>query len=124
MENGDEIVIYQLRVVIEGISPLIWRRFLVPGNYSIADLHYILQIAFGWENAHLHRFVIYGKDFGIAYVGGMSFWDNPYEVRLANLEFRKGEKFLYEYDFGKWYPQFAVKNVVDSESAKELALAV
>ncbi len=55
------MVIYQLWVILKDISPLIWRRLLVPGDYSIADLHYILQIAFDWDNVHLHRFEIYGK---------------------------------------------------------------
>ncbi|MEJ7863342.1 MAG: hypothetical protein WKF90_17060 [Pyrinomonadaceae bacterium] len=43
MSDGEEVVIYQLRVILKDISPLIWRRLLVPGDYSIADLHYILQ---------------------------------------------------------------------------------
>jgi pRiA4b ORF-3-like protein len=37
---------YQLRVVLRGISPLIWRRLLVPGDSSVADLHATLQPGF------------------------------------------------------------------------------
>ena len=48
--------IYQIKVSLVGISPLIWRRLLVPDTTSIAELHYILQIAMGWEDYHLHRF--------------------------------------------------------------------
>jgi hypothetical protein len=54
-------IIYHLRVVLRRISPLIWRRLLVRGDSTIADLHHLLQIAFGWSDAHLHRFVIHGK---------------------------------------------------------------
>ena len=99
MGDGEETVIYQLRVVLEGITPLIWRRLLVSGDYSIADLHFILQIAFDWDDINLHRFYIHGKDYGIYHSGGMSFSDDPYQVKLADFEFRKSEKFLYEYDF-------------------------
>ena len=99
MEIAGEPVIYQLRVVLDSMSPLIWRRLLVPGDYSIADLHFILQIAFDWDDWNLHRFFIHGKDYGIYHSGGMSFSDDPYQVRLADFKFRKGEKFLYEYDF-------------------------
>src|SRR5439155_7670615 len=34
-----EPVLYQLRVVLRGVSPLIWRRLLVRSDSSIADLH-------------------------------------------------------------------------------------
>ena len=123
MEDRQETVIYQLRVVIEGISPLVWRRLLVPGDYSIADLHYILQIAFEWENIHLHRFFIHGKDFGIAYIGGMSFADDPAAVRLADFAFRKGEKFLYEYDFGAdWRHVLRVEDILKPDLKKKYPL--
>ena len=44
---------------------------------TIAELHAIIQIAFGWSDSHLHQFVIHGKPYGIAYLGGVSFADNP-----------------------------------------------
>lgn len=119
MNDGDETVIYQLRVLLEGISPLVWRQLLVPGDYSIADLHYILQIAFDWDNVHLHRFEIYTKEYGIAYEGGMSFSDNPHKVRLADFKFRKGEKFLYEYDFGdSWRHLIRVEDILKLDLKK------
>ncbi len=99
METAGEPIICQLRAALKGISPLIRRRLLVPGDYSIADLHFILHIAFDWDDWNLHRFFIHGKNFGIYHSGGTSFSDDPYQVRLADFKFRKGEKFLYEYDF-------------------------
>src|SRR6266851_4547743 len=56
--------VYQLRVVLRGVSPLIWRRLLVRSDSTIADLHRALQIAFGWSDEHLHRFVIHGRIHG------------------------------------------------------------
>lgn len=61
--------IYQLRMVIAGISPLIWRRLLVPATATIAELHTIVQTVFGWGGEHLHRFVIHGTEYGISYAG-------------------------------------------------------
>src|SRR5664279_6223699 len=40
--------VHQLRVVVRGVSPLIWRRLLIPADTTIADLHAVLQVAFGW----------------------------------------------------------------------------
>ena len=48
-ESGNDI--YQLRAVLRGISQLVWRRLLVRADSSVADLHEVLQIAFGWEAA-------------------------------------------------------------------------
>jgi hypothetical protein len=48
--------IYQLRAVLRGISPLIWRRLLVRSDSTVAQLHEVLQIAFGWDDEHLNRF--------------------------------------------------------------------
>jgi hypothetical protein len=45
-------VVYQLRIVLRGISPLIWRRMLVRSDSTVADLHAILQTAFGWSDEH------------------------------------------------------------------------
>jgi hypothetical protein len=37
--------VYQFKVVLRGISPMIWRRLLLRSDHSIADLHYAIQIA-------------------------------------------------------------------------------
>src|SRR5664280_1482967 len=91
--------VYQLRVVVRGVSPLIWRRLLVPADTTIAGLHAVVQTAFGWDGEHLHRFVIHGVEYGISYVGGVGFRDDPHLVRLADLGLRPTERFVYVYDF-------------------------
>jgi hypothetical protein len=97
------VEVYQFRVYLREISPAIWRRLLLRSDQTIADLHYTLQITMGWSAFHLNRFVIHGKDFGVAHVGGMSFSDDPRTVKLSDFHFRLRERFLYEYDFGdRW----------------------
>jgi hypothetical protein len=97
------VEVYQFRVYLREISPAIWRRLLLRSNQTIADLHYTLQIAMGWSDLHLNRFVIHGKEFGVAHIGGMSFSDDPHMIKLSDFHFRLRERFLYEYDFGdRW----------------------
>jgi len=105
--------VYQLRVVVRGVSPLIWRRLLIPADTTIAGLHAVLQIAFGWNGDHLHRFVVHGREYGIGYVGGPSFGDDPRRVRLGDLGLRRTERFTYHYDFtAGWCLDLRVEQVV------------
>jgi hypothetical protein len=123
MEGAKEPDIYQLRVVLDRVNPMIWRRILVPGNYSIADLHFILQIAFDWDDVNLHRFFIHGKDYGIYHSGGMSFSDDPFQVQLADFKFRKGEKFLYEFDFfNSWTHIVRIEDILSFDPKKKYPL--
>jgi hypothetical protein len=90
--------VYQLRVVLAGISPLVWRRLLVPAETSIADLHEILQIAFGWSDEHLHRFTIHAVEYGLWRPGSAGFSRDSRQVRLDSFGLRRGERFTYEYN--------------------------
>lgn len=56
MSARAEPVVYQLKIVLQGISPMIWRRLLVKSDSTIEDLHYIIQIAMGWEDIHIHYY--------------------------------------------------------------------
>jgi Plasmid pRiA4b ORF-3-like protein len=102
--------VYRLHVWLREISPMIWRRLLVRSDSTVADLHYTLQIAMGWEGYHLHQFIIRGKRYGVPQPGGMRFSDDPTQVRLADLRLRLRERFLYEYDFGDlWQHEIRVE---------------
>ena len=46
--------IVQLKVRLLGISPMIWRRVLVPESVSLRELHGILQMRMGWDGIHLY----------------------------------------------------------------------
>ena len=92
--------IYQLRAVLRGISPLIWRRLLVRSDSTVTQLHEVLQIAFGWDDAHLNRFEIRGREYAVYRDGGGMMGIDARSVRLDGLKLRRVERFVYEYDFG------------------------
>ena len=85
--------VYQLRIVLREISPLIWRRLLVRSDTTLGHLHTMLQIAFDWSDEHLHTFHLHGKDYG-------SNGAETRHVRLRTLRLRCGERFRYVYDYG------------------------
>ena len=90
---------YQLRVVLARVSPMMWRRLLVPAETSIADLHQVMQAAFGWSDEHLHRFTVHGVEYGMWQPGSAGFSHDARRVRLSRFGLRTGERFTYEYDF-------------------------
>ena len=81
MSETSTPVTYQLKIVLVGISPMIWRRIKVSSDLTIADLHYIIQIVMGWKEEHLHQFLIHGVHYGINYPGTGGFMGNVYKIQ-------------------------------------------
>lgn len=111
--------VYQLRVVLGAISPLIWRRLLVSGATSLAGLHDILGVCFGWSDEHLHRFVVRAADYD-AYAG-----DDLRTVRLVDLGLRRTERLVYDYDLGVlWRHDIRVEQILTAEPGQPLPRCV
>jgi hypothetical protein len=108
---------YVLRVSIAGARPKIWRKLSVPENYTLGDLHTILQTAFGWNDGHLHSFTVnavkYGmpeEDLGVGYDFGAI---DENTVCLGELDLQPKQKFCYLYDFGdSWEHEITVSKIV------------
>ena len=83
----------QIKVWLLGISPMVWRRVLVPSVYTLRQLHGVIQVAMGWEGIHLYQFCLRAARHGSWELSASS----P-EVALAALQLRKGARFTYEYD--------------------------
>ncbi|MBV9031531.1 MAG: plasmid pRiA4b ORF-3 family protein [Pseudonocardiales bacterium] len=114
--------VYQLRVVLAWVSPLIWRRLLVPAEATIAEWHAVLQATFGWGGEHLHRFVIHGTGYGISYLGGVGFRDDARGIRLGELGLRAGERFTCQYNFtADWQVDLRVERVQPGEPGRVYA---
>ena len=50
--------VYQFRIMLKYIKPAIWRVIQVPENYTFWDLHVAIQDAMGWQDYHLHDFIL------------------------------------------------------------------
>lgn len=126
MERTEKAIeVYQLRIWMRKISPQIWRRLLVRSDCTIAELHGILQVAFGWSDEHLHQFLIRGKPYGIGRIGGIIFEDNPRRVQLSNFHFRCKETWVYEYDLTDWWQhEIRLEQVLPFDPAKRYPLCI
>jgi len=82
----------------------------------------------GWEDIHLHHFIIHGLQYGVTQLGGTVFSDSASEVKLALFGLRLKEKILYEYDFSIcpsmgawrywWRHQIRVEAIVPQKSSQ------
>lgn len=86
----------QLKVTLAGSKPPIWRRLTMPESITLARLHELIQIAFGWTDSHLHLFEIGGEEYGPSAEGIKA---RSERVRLSRLV-SVGDRFSYVYDFG------------------------
>ena len=119
IKPASPVDIYQLRVVIRGIFPLIWRRLKLRSDSPLATLHYALQAAFDWQDYHIHRFVIRGEEYGINRKGGPLYSSDARLVRLSDFNFRCFEKLIYEYDFSdRWIHDIKVESILSFDSKK------
>lgn len=91
--------VYSIKAALHGVSPMVWRRLRIHGSTSLANLHYILQTCFGWDDEYLHCFHIHGRDFGLWRDGGMAYSDDARQVALQEFAFDAGDRFHYEYNF-------------------------
>jgi Plasmid pRiA4b ORF-3-like protein len=91
--------VYQFRIVLQDISPLIWRRLLIRSDMSLATLHAALQVVFAWSDTYLHSFHIHGKAYGTPRLDGPHIDGDARHVPLAALCFHQGERFSYVYNF-------------------------
>lgn len=106
--------VYQLKVVLQGSKPPIWRRLEVPADTNLARLHEIIQVAFGWEDCHLHAFDTPYGDFGIP---DPELGHEPADsVTLEQVLPGARSKITYTYDFGDdWRHEIVVEKVLDPE---------
>lgn len=86
--------VFRIKVVLQDSKPPIWRRLEVPADMSLDDLHDALQIAFDWDNSHLHRYETRS--------GGERDMLDDRRLHRTRLEtvLREGERLRYVYDFG------------------------
>jgi hypothetical protein len=115
---------YQLKIELEGITPPIWRRVLMPGNVSLGRLHSIIQVAMGWDNDHLHQFIIGKQVYSDPAFKLNDSWGAPpvlneKKTLLADIAPRAGKVLIYVYDFGdSWEHRIKVEKILKQTPSK------
>jgi hypothetical protein len=110
--------LYQLKLVLLGISPPIWRRVQAPSTMPLSNVHDVLQAAMGWTNSHLHQFHKNGKYWGIP--GDDEYADikviDERKVPVEKVLRFAGDTMRYLYDFGDdWLHEVVLEKILPSD---------
>lgn len=109
---------YTFKVVL---GKAVWRKIRLSHKHTLEDVHLCIQKAFDFDNDHLYTFFMDGKRYSDdAYHS--SFGDEPpfaYEAVIGKLDFYKGKKILYLFDYGDSW-EFLVQLVAIDENEKEI----
>lgn len=112
-------MLLQIRVTLQYIEPKIWRRILIDAERPLEDLHWVIQIGFGWEDSHLYLFEKDGKKYEIPSLEDDSFGESNSEdassFQIKNMLSKQGDQLIYEYDFGDGWRHEVVVESIDSE---------
>jgi len=102
---GSGLTVHRLLVELLESDPVIWRRLEVRSDCPLSALHWVLQTAFAWENAHPWQFAKVRKNRIGAEVAATH--------TVAAAMPAKGDKLVYTYDFGDaWEHLIVVEDVL------------
>lgn len=97
-----------LRVELQDIEPLIWRRLRLPKAMRLDSLHNAIQITFGWTDSHLHEYragealrfgvLAIEEDFGEGDLGPP--FQDERKWTIGKLAQSGETDWVYVYDFG------------------------
>ncbi len=116
LKDDKQIPSYILHVSITFSDPLIWRRIQVPGSFTLARLHEVIQLSMGWSDSHVHQFLV-GK---ISYEPTMRskvpreakrFDEHKYKLHMLE----EGMRFVFTYLYdagGGWEHEILLEEVV------------
>lgn len=119
--NSEAVI---LSVTLEMENFHVWRRIVVPKNFTFPDLHKVLQIVFGWRDYHLHEFLVLAEqkenpkpimnlvchEEAFSYETGVPM---KLETGVKLSEYLPAE-IMYNYDFGDyWEHRIVFENHID-----------
>lgn len=121
---------YQIKVLLEGSKPPIWRRLEVDSRMTLDALHVAIQSSMGWDDLHLHQFIdrednIFRlQDEDDDFVGdiGMSSIDEC-QILLVDLLKQEKDWIHYEYDFGDgWSHKITLEKILPFKEQQPAAI--
>lgn len=111
---------YIVRLDLDDVKPPIWRRLRLASDLMLDQVHDIVQVAMGWQDCHLHHFVMGPDTRDLRRPHFLAPFDieegdegmPEADVRLDQVLGKAGHRLFYEYDFGDgWWHTLKLEKV-------------
>lgn len=103
----EEVFLLTLRIELEHVKPIVWRKVEVPSNMLLDSFHELIQTVMGWENEHLHAFRTLDRSIEE---------DEEFILAVGDLLEKEGSTLTYEYDFGDgWVHKITLQKIVPTD---------
>jgi Plasmid pRiA4b ORF-3-like protein len=117
MTGSDDIAI--LRIELEDIEPLIWRRIAVRTSMNLKAVHRVIQAAMGWLDCHLWEFTANERKYSVLIPNDPD-WNarinNAATTKLSALLATGVEGISYIYDIGdNWQHRIIIEKLKSAE---------
>lgn len=128
-------MLFQFKIQIKGITkPPVWRKVVVPADFTFFRFHHVIQEAFGWENYHLFEFSDkeYQSNIRISVPVEDDFFDPDFfadvrdasKVKLSDIFADDFRKLFYVYDFGdSWAHEITLESISDDKQKQAVCLS-
>jgi len=108
--------LYVIKITLDGANPPVSRLVKIRSDIPLDVLHKVIQKAMGWQDCHLHQFIVGKTRYSLPTDYGMEKMDER-EFSLREIAPNKGAKLKYEYDFGdSWIHIIQVQQVIADKS--------
>lgn len=117
--------IYRIKITLGDIAPPIWRRVEVKDDITLDELHDIIQTAMGWDDYHLHQFIVDRRFYGVPDPNFMDDTEDERKIKLSKIAPKENFKFMYEYDFGDgWLHLIHIEKILPAEQGKKYPVCI
>lgn len=122
-------MVFRFKIKIDDIkTPQVWRVIDVPTSWSFEKFNEVIQVAFGWQNAHLWEFSDKREGYGdgTIRIAEPSEFDaehdvqtlDAYSTKLSDI-FPNFRRMKYIYDFGDyWQHEIRLVETIDKNARK------
>jgi hypothetical protein len=125
---------YQIKITLQGAKPPIWRRVIIPADYTFEELHLVIQESMGWMDMHLYSFecgdfIIEDIELNDELIGNLLAPSHKKldscETTVGQLLMEEGDKCLYTYDFGdNWKHKIVLEKILEPDGERQLPVCL